>query len=84
MKKEIGTAKVIRTRLCFMGYSVSGDSQPSSAKNPGPDQAQTERFYRLSLHHSTETIDVHVLERQGGLNINPPQDVLSWQSVHLR
>jgi hypothetical protein len=33
LKKEIGTAKVILSRLCFMGYPVSGNSHPGSAKN---------------------------------------------------
>jgi hypothetical protein len=59
---------------------LSGNGHPSSAKNPGPDLARTERFYWLTLPHSREAIDVHVLQRQGGLDTNVK--ILSYEDSY--
>ena len=73
MKKEIGTAKVILSRVCFLGYRLSGKGHPSSAKNPGTDLALAEMCFWLRFSQATETFDAHVIERQGGLDIDPPE-----------
>ena len=52
-----------------MRYRLSGNSHPGSAKNPGPDLAEAEVFERLPFSPTGGTIDIHVLQRQGGLDI---------------
>ena len=51
----------------LLRYRLSGNSHPGSAKKPGADVAQTERFYRLTLLHSRQTVEVHVPDGQSGL-----------------
>jgi len=70
LKKEIGTAKAILAEI-LLRYRLSGNSHPSSDKNPGPDLALAEMRDWLPFSHHRETFDAHLVWRQGGLDINP-------------